>query len=188
MDPICKVLKLLEAAKSGKVRKEHTGNLFTGRWDTVSQKYLDSVYAGPASELKSAGFDDVDVTADEGILATLGGLDWMPKGWSKILVVIRGPGHNSPFGSRWFAGIAPYAGGKHYNVSAVSSRDLVDALVSAVKDRTLGELFGIAGGSSRSVGSELRCNECGKVFRKVLRPGTVEVQCPKCGGFDTEVA
>jgi phage FluMu protein Com len=29
--------------------------------------------------------------------------------------------------------------------------------------------------------------ECGKVFWKKIAAHTVEVKCPKCGGFDTDV-
>lgn len=34
--------------------------------------------------------------------------------------------------------------------------------------------------------SEMRCNECGKIFKKKITKNTFEVQCPKCGGYDTE--
>jgi len=30
------------------------------------------------------------------------------------------------------------------------------------------------------------CRECGKEFKKVIGVRTVEVKCPKCGGYDTE--
>jgi len=32
------------------------------------------------------------------------------------------------------------------------------------------------------------CQECGHKFKKRIGAGTVEVKCPKCGGYDTEVA
>ena len=31
------------------------------------------------------------------------------------------------------------------------------------------------------------CRECGKKFKKTLGKKTVEVKCPKCGGYDTDV-
>lgn len=37
-------------------------------------------------------------------------------------------------------------------------------------------------------GTLIHCNECGKQFRKKIGPRTVEVKCPKCGGYDTEPA
>lgn len=30
------------------------------------------------------------------------------------------------------------------------------------------------------------CQECGAHFKKTIGKGTVEVKCPKCGGYDTE--
>ena len=32
------------------------------------------------------------------------------------------------------------------------------------------------------------CHECGKKFKKKIGKGTAEVKCPKCGGYDTDVA
>lgn len=32
------------------------------------------------------------------------------------------------------------------------------------------------------------CNECGKRFVKKINNTTVEVKCPKCKGYDTDVA
>jgi DNA-directed RNA polymerase subunit RPC12/RpoP len=32
----------------------------------------------------------------------------------------------------------------------------------------------------------MQCNECGRSFKKKIGPRTVEVRCPKCGGYDTE--
>lgn len=34
----------------------------------------------------------------------------------------------------------------------------------------------------------MRCNECGKRFKKKIGPRTFEVKCPKCGSYDTEPA
>lgn len=34
--------------------------------------------------------------------------------------------------------------------------------------------------------TEMECMECGKKFKKKLGKNTVEVKCPKCGGYDTE--
>jgi Zn finger protein HypA/HybF involved in hydrogenase expression len=31
------------------------------------------------------------------------------------------------------------------------------------------------------------CHECGHKFKKTVGKGTVEVKCPKCGGYDTEI-
>lgn len=36
--------------------------------------------------------------------------------------------------------------------------------------------------------TEMECMECGKKFKKKLSSTTVEVKCPKCGGYDTDVA
>ena len=37
-------------------------------------------------------------------------------------------------------------------------------------------------------GIKLECQECGTVFTKKIGPKTVEVQCPKCKGFDVDLA
>jgi hypothetical protein len=34
---------------------------------------------------------------------------------------------------------------------------------------------------------QMQCNECGKRFKKNITSSTVEVQCPACGGYDTDV-
>jgi len=34
---------------------------------------------------------------------------------------------------------------------------------------------------------QMQCNECGKRFKKNITSSTVEVKCPACGGYDTEV-
>jgi len=31
------------------------------------------------------------------------------------------------------------------------------------------------------------CVECGYEFRKIIRPSTFEIRCPKCHGYDTEI-
>jgi DNA-directed RNA polymerase subunit RPC12/RpoP len=31
------------------------------------------------------------------------------------------------------------------------------------------------------------CLECGHTFRKVIKSTTVEIKCPRCGGYDTDV-
>jgi hypothetical protein len=36
--------------------------------------------------------------------------------------------------------------------------------------------------------TQMECMECGKRFKKKIGPKTVEVKCPKCGGYDTEPA
>ena len=41
---------------------------------------------------------------------------------------------------------------------------------------------------AKKQGLKLKCQECGKVFTKQIGPKTVEVQCPKCKGFDVDVA
>jgi len=32
------------------------------------------------------------------------------------------------------------------------------------------------------------CMECGHRFRKTITRRTFEIKCPKCGGYDTDVA
>jgi len=34
--------------------------------------------------------------------------------------------------------------------------------------------------------TEMKCQECGKEFKKKIGKGTYEVKCPKCGSYDTE--
>ena len=34
---------------------------------------------------------------------------------------------------------------------------------------------------------QMQCNECGKRFKKNITSSTVEVKCPACGGYDTDV-
>ena len=36
--------------------------------------------------------------------------------------------------------------------------------------------------------TKLECIECGNKFSKTISPTAVEVKCPKCGGYDTEVS
>lgn len=36
--------------------------------------------------------------------------------------------------------------------------------------------------------SPMACNECGYKFEKKITKGTVEVKCPQCGSYDTELA
>ncbi len=36
--------------------------------------------------------------------------------------------------------------------------------------------------------SPMMCVECDHRFSKKITMNTVEVRCPKCGGYDTEVA
>ena len=36
--------------------------------------------------------------------------------------------------------------------------------------------------------TEMECMECGHKFKKKLSKNTTEVKCPKCGGYDTDVA
>ena len=33
---------------------------------------------------------------------------------------------------------------------------------------------------------KFECLECGKTFKKKITKMTVEVKCPRCGGYDTE--
>ena len=33
----------------------------------------------------------------------------------------------------------------------------------------------------------MECLECGRKFRRTIGPRTYEVQCPGCGGYDTDV-
>jgi DNA-directed RNA polymerase subunit RPC12/RpoP len=35
---------------------------------------------------------------------------------------------------------------------------------------------------------KMQCLECGAKFTKKIGKGTVEVKCPKCGGFDIDLA
>jgi Zn finger protein HypA/HybF involved in hydrogenase expression len=36
--------------------------------------------------------------------------------------------------------------------------------------------------------SQIQCYECDHTFRKKIGPNTTEIRCPKCGGYDTNVA
>ena len=36
--------------------------------------------------------------------------------------------------------------------------------------------------------TNMECMECGHKFKKKISSSTVEVKCPKCKGYDTEVA
>jgi NAD-dependent SIR2 family protein deacetylase len=36
--------------------------------------------------------------------------------------------------------------------------------------------------------TQMECMECGHKFKKKIGKKTVEVKCPKCGGYDTDVA
>ena len=41
---------------------------------------------------------------------------------------------------------------------------------------------------AKSMSTPMVCIECGKKFKKVIGPKTIEVRCPKCKGYDTEPA
>lgn len=32
------------------------------------------------------------------------------------------------------------------------------------------------------------CRDCGRTFNRTIGKNTVEVKCPKCGSYDTDVA
>lgn len=36
--------------------------------------------------------------------------------------------------------------------------------------------------------TQMECMECGHKFKKKIGKKTIEVKCPKCGGYDTDVA
>lgn len=36
--------------------------------------------------------------------------------------------------------------------------------------------------------TKMECLECGRIFNKKIGRNTVEVKCPSCGSYDTEVA
>lgn len=38
----------------------------------------------------------------------------------------------------------------------------------------------------KSTSTPMECNECGRKFKKKIGINTLEVKCPKCGGYDTE--
>jgi len=40
-------------------------------------------------------------------------------------------------------------------------------------------------GEAKTPSTEMECQECGKLFKKKIGPRTMEVQCPKCKGYDT---
>ena len=43
-------------------------------------------------------------------------------------------------------------------------------------------------GEAKSSSTKMECIECGHKFKKKLSKNTVEVKCPKCKGYDTDVA
>lgn len=62
----------------------------------------------------------------------------------------------------------------------VESKERLQETVSAILDQLVGEARG------KATPTEMKCQECGKKFKKKIGPNTVEVKCPKCGGYDTE--
>ena len=40
----------------------------------------------------------------------------------------------------------------------------------------------------KSGGIPLECMECGKKFKKKIIAKTIDVKCPKCGGYDVDIA
>ena len=42
--------------------------------------------------------------------------------------------------------------------------------------------------AKKSHSIEMECIECGHKFKKRITKSTIEVKCPKCKGYDTEVA
>jgi Zn finger protein HypA/HybF involved in hydrogenase expression len=35
--------------------------------------------------------------------------------------------------------------------------------------------------------SDIVCLECGHHFKRTIQATTVEIKCPRCGGYDTEI-
>ena len=60
--------------------------------------------------------------------------------------------------------------------------ELANAFVD-IEDPDL-EFYEAKGGAKTS----MECLECGHKFKKKLGPRTVEVKCPKCGSYDTDIA
>jgi Zn finger protein HypA/HybF involved in hydrogenase expression len=40
---------------------------------------------------------------------------------------------------------------------------------------------------NESQSTKMICRECGHKFKKKIGPKTVEIKCPKCGGYDTDI-
>lgn len=36
--------------------------------------------------------------------------------------------------------------------------------------------------------TQIKCMECGHKFKKKIGKNTTEIKCPKCKGYDTEIA
>jgi len=49
-----------------------------------------------------------------------------------------------------------------------------------------GHKFKKIGGVMKANKEKFECQECGKVFLKVI-PKSLEVKCPKCGSYDTDL-
>jgi hypothetical protein len=68
-----------------------------------------------------------------------------------------------------------------------SADELIRKFVPMLADGSwAGEVKAVRAASGS--GTPMVCNECGAKFKKSIKPGTVEVKCPKCGGYDTEIA
>lgn len=65
--------------------------------------------------------------------------------------------------------------------------EAIKSKVDPAKYPALAKSWG--GAMARRHGStQMQCMECGHKFKKKLGKGAYEVKCPKCGGYDTDVA
>lgn len=62
-----------------------------------------------------------------------------------------------------------------------------DRSIDIVMEKYLTEHFAAYGGGRGDKPTNMKCMECGKKFTKKIGKNTVEVKCPKCGSYDTDI-
>ena len=65
------------------------------------------------------------------------------------------------------------------DVGAVESKESLRETIGTILSQLVGEARG------KAEPTQMKCQECGHKFKKKIGPNTVEVQCPKCKGYDT---
>lgn len=74
------------------------------------------------------------------------------------------------------------------SLAAEQDPDMQKFFQEEIAEIEMGEASHDDVGNKQNAQTQFECMECGKKFAKTLGEKTVEVKCPGCGGYDTEVA
>jgi Zn finger protein HypA/HybF involved in hydrogenase expression len=63
----------------------------------------------------------------------------------------------------------------------------IKRMYSNINKKKFEKIYNSLINESKTQSTKMICRECGHKFRKKISKKTVEVKCPKCGGYDTEI-